>query len=78
MGKKSSFIEFDSSPWTPLKIPVRKSKIAFVTTGGIYTADQDPFDMTDPDGDSTFREIPADTKESQLRVSHKVECSICA
>ncbi|MBU3914500.1 hypothetical protein KKA14_03110 [bacterium] len=68
--EKSRFLEFNDSPWTPLTKPVKECKLAFITTGGIHTIDQKPFDMTDPDGDPTFREIPADVLESDLRITH--------
>ncbi len=67
---KSEFLEFKDSPWTPLGKPIKECKLAFVTTGGIHTAKQHPYNMNDPQGDPTFREIPADTLESDLRITH--------
>ena len=42
-------------PWTPLRKSLSESRLALVTTAGVHHRDQPPFDMTDPDGDPTFR-----------------------
>jgi D-proline reductase (dithiol) PrdB len=44
-----------------------ESKIAVMTTGGVYVEGQKPFDT---DGDWSFREIPLDTQLDQLRIAH--------
>ena len=58
---------FDDTPWSPLKKRLSESKVAVLTTGGIYVAGQEPFDT---DGDWSYREIPLDTPLEQLRVAH--------
>ena len=65
--QKSEFIEFNDSPWTQLAREVNQSRLALITTGGVHLKSQTPFDMTDPAGDPTFREIPANTKVLQDR-----------
>ncbi|MEJ2695869.1 MAG: glycine/sarcosine/betaine reductase selenoprotein B family protein [Candidatus Sulfobium sp.] len=47
--------ESEGVPWTPVKKPLKESKIAIVTTAGVHHRDQTPFDMTDPDGDPSYR-----------------------
>jgi len=66
----SKFIEFSDSPWTPFDKDISKCRLALVTTGGIHLTSQKPFDMKDPAGDPTFREIPADTRPADLKITH--------
>ncbi|MBU2026467.1 MAG: glycine/sarcosine/betaine reductase selenoprotein B family protein [Pseudomonadota bacterium] len=57
-----------SAPWTPITKPLSESRVALISSGGIYRKDQPPFK---PDkNDLTFREIPADTDAGDLRISH--------
>jgi len=44
-------------PWSPPSKPLCKSRVALVSTAGVHHSWQDPFDMKDPDGDPSFREI---------------------
>lgn len=41
-----------------------------ITTGGVHLSSQHPFNMKDPSGDSSFREIPADTTPDNLSITH--------
>lgn len=65
------FVESTSVPWTPMEKPVRASTIALVTTAGVHRQADPPFDMTDPDGDPSFRVIPVDTPRGEVRITHK-------
>jgi D-proline reductase (dithiol) PrdB len=67
---RSKFIEFSDSPWTPLDKDISKCRLALVTTGGVHLKLQKPFDMKDPAGDPTFREIPADARPADLTITH--------
>ena len=60
-------MHFDAAPWAPFKKRLSESKIAVMTTGGVYVEGQKPFDT---DGDWSFREIPLDTPLDQLRIAH--------
>jgi len=60
-------MHFDEAPWAPFKKRLSESKIAVMTTGGVYVEGQKPFDT---DGDWSFREIPLDTQLDQLRIAH--------
>lgn len=60
-------MKFDEAPWTPFKKRLSESKVAVMTTGGIYVEGQEPFNT---DGDWSYREIPLDTPLDQLRVAH--------
>ena len=41
-----------------------------VTTAGLHLDSDRPFDVDDPRGDASFREIPADVEVSRLRIAH--------
>ena len=58
---------FNSTPWSPFKKRLSESKVAVLTTGGVYVEGQKPFDT---DGDWSYREIPLDTTSEQFRVAH--------
>jgi len=57
-------------PWTSLTKPLDECAVALVTTAGVHRRDQQPFDMHDPDGDPTFREIDAGTPRRDLMITH--------
>jgi D-proline reductase (dithiol) PrdB len=69
-ARHSKFIEFSDSPWTPLTKATHQCRLSLVTTGGVHLMSQPPFDMMDPAGDPTFREIPADTSPKDLGITH--------
>ena len=58
---------FDTTPWAPFTKSLAESRIAVLTTGGIHTCDQEPFNV---DGDWSYREIPLDTPLEDFRVAH--------
>ena len=60
----------DDVPWTPLGRPVASCRVALVTTAGVHTADQRPFDMEDSDGDPGWRPLPGDTPPDGWRITH--------
>jgi D-proline reductase (dithiol) PrdB len=66
----STFIESSDSPWTQFDKDISKCRLALVTTGGVHLKSQKPFDMKDASGDPTFREIPAETRPSELTITH--------
>jgi len=45
-------------PFVRPKKPLDRSRLALVTTGGIHLPDQPRFDIDDPAGDFSYREIP--------------------
>lgn len=66
----------DPIPWTPLARSLRDSRIAAVTTAGIYNKDDDPpFDAEREKrepmwGDPTYRRIARDIRQDQIGASH--------
>ena len=69
-AKKGDFITHEDSPFTPLAKPLSQCRLALVTTGGVHHMDQKPFDMIDPQGDPTFREIHATAAPENLTITH--------
>lgn len=53
-------------PWSEPVLPLRRSVVALVTTGGVHLRSQTPFDIDDPEGDAGFREIPVETQRELL------------
>ena len=69
--QKYAAIRFEKVPWTPLHKPLSECKFSLVTTGGIHLKTDEPFNMENPAGDSSFREIPADVNSDDLQITHK-------
>jgi D-proline reductase (dithiol) PrdB len=44
--------------------------VSLFTTGGVHLKSDKPFDIEDPHGDWTFREIPTDINTSDLTITH--------
>lgn len=69
-AKGAELVVNTTTPFSPLNKPLEQCCIALVTTGGIHTRDQKPFDMLDKGGDSSYRELPSDIKVEQLTITH--------
>ena len=46
-----------------MKKPLDRSRLALVTTGGVHLPDQARFDIDDPAGDCSYREIPKEATD---------------
>jgi len=57
-------------PFTRLTKPLAECTVALITTGGVHLTSQPPFDMADPDGDASLREIPGDVALADLTITH--------
>ncbi len=68
--KKSRGPVFDDSPWNPLNKPIKDCNVSLITTGGVHLRTQKAFNMDEPNGDHTYREIAADTDVSRLKITH--------
>ncbi len=63
-------LEYDTTPWTPLRQPLAQSTLALCTTAGLHVRSDAPF-ITDPKGgDAPFRILPADTPAGEMLQSH--------
>ena len=69
-SQRAKFIEFYDSPWTPLTKETAHCRLALITTGGVHLKSNTPFDMNDPLGDPTYREIPYDAALTDLIITH--------
>src|SRR5210317_1089480 len=61
----------DPVPWTPLKKPLAESRLVLVSSAGIVTAKQKPFDSAIRGGDPSIREIPSDVEVGNLTETHR-------
>ena len=58
-------------PFAPLRKPLRQCTGVLITTAGVHLRSQPPFDLENPDGDASSREIPGTTPDEELVISHK-------
>ncbi len=65
---KSVASELPAKPWQPITQAPFQAKLMLVTTGGVHTPEQPPFDMGNSHGDTSFRWIPKN--QSDFRITH--------
>jgi D-proline reductase (dithiol) PrdB len=53
-------LNYNMVPFARPGKPLRESRLTLVTTGGVHLPDQPRFDIDDPSGDCSYREIPTD------------------
>ena len=58
---------YDTTPNSPLILPLRECNVALITTAGFYIEGQEPF----KNGDCSYREIPNSIQTHELRIGHK-------
>jgi D-proline reductase (dithiol) PrdB len=68
--RSHQFVEFNDVPWTPFKGKAARSRVALITTAGVHLKRDVAFNMRDPAGDPTFREIPADAAAGAWTITH--------
>ncbi len=61
----------DPVPCAPLPRALNESRLALVTTAGLHTSDEPPFDGSIRAGDASYREIPNTIATASLLESHK-------
>lgn len=59
----------DDVPWTPLAKPLNQCRVALITSSGLIRKSDQPFDLSNPHGDPSFRVIPSDTDPAELTLS---------
>lgn len=64
---------YRQSQWThPAAVkPLRESRVVLVTTAGLHTPEQPPFDSSIKGGDCSFRWIPGDVAVEELLIAHR-------
>jgi D-proline reductase (dithiol) PrdB len=71
-GKTAALVDLSSGiPFARVTKPLAQARLALITTAGVHLATQPPFDMDNPDGDATYREIPTQAPRNQLTITHK-------
>jgi D-proline reductase (dithiol) PrdB len=70
-ARRHRFVEATAVPWARVIRPITDSTVALVTTAGVHLRSDPPFDMSDPDGDPSFRVIPRDADPRQLGITHR-------
>ncbi len=63
----------DPVPWTPLRKPLRDSRLALISSAAFVLPEQEPFDESIRGGDPSFREIPSHTDPTRLTDMHRSE-----
>ncbi|MDI6879823.1 MAG: glycine/sarcosine/betaine reductase selenoprotein B family protein [Desulfitobacteriaceae bacterium] len=63
------WLKFSASPFTPLRKPLSQSRLALISSAGIFREDQEPFDPW-AINDLSFRLIPVETAYKKLRLAH--------
>jgi D-proline reductase (dithiol) PrdB len=69
-ARTASIAESSDVPWTQMRKPLSAARICLVTTGGLHLKSDQPFNMDDPNGDSSFRAIPATATRDDLTITH--------
>ncbi len=69
-SKRFQAVQGNTIPWTPLSKPLADCRIALVTTGGVHLQSDPPFDMSDKQGDPSFRRFPATVNVADLQITH--------
>jgi D-proline reductase (dithiol) PrdB len=62
--------ESESIPWVPVTKTLADSKVALVTTAGVHHSHQTPFDMSNPNGDPSYRLLAGKTIGSDYTITH--------
>jgi D-proline reductase (dithiol) PrdB len=71
-GRTDGLVTLDDQiPFASFGSHFADATVALITTGGVHLPDQPPFDMENPDGDATYREIPGMTDPAEIVITHK-------
>ncbi len=70
MHEDANFTANETIAWAPLRKPLAECSVALVSTAGVHLKSQPAHDLLNPHGDTSFREIPGDTRTSDLAVDH--------
>lgn len=66
------WVENESAPWAEFDKSLTESKVAVISTGGLYVKGDKPFEIENrKDVDESFREIPLNIEPDQLEIAHE-------
>src|SRR5207245_10789383 len=69
IGHGYPLVENARAPFTPARRALSMANLALIVSAGAYIDGTDPFDVSAPDGDFTFRDIPSQIDLRDLRFS---------
>lgn len=69
-AKSARIIENATVPWVQAEGDPLEGPVALVTTAGVHLRSQRPFDMEDPEGDCSFRDIPSSSSPEEITITH--------
>jgi D-proline reductase (dithiol) PrdB len=69
IDKSYPFVENARAPFTPLRRSLSMLNLALISSAGAYIDGTEPFDISAPGGDFTFREIPTEIHPGDLLFS---------
>jgi D-proline reductase (dithiol) PrdB len=67
IGDSYPFVKNRRAPFSPARRALPMLNLALISSAGAYIDGTDPFDTSAPDGDFSFREIPAEIQADELR-----------
>jgi D-proline reductase (dithiol) PrdB len=67
IGNSYPFVKNRRAPFSPARRALPMLNLALISSAGAYIDGTDPFDTSAPDGDLSFREIPAEIRAEELR-----------
>lgn len=70
-ARARTLVQDDAIPFAPLRKPLARCQAALITTAGVHRTSDPPFDMQNPDGDASYRVIPAGAAAAELTITHK-------
>ena len=63
-------VEFETTPWAPLRKDLSQSKMALVSTAGLHLRGDKPFVNDLQGGDPSYRVIPSSASSTDILQSH--------
>jgi len=71
-GRTQQLVDLSNGiPFARFTKALARSRVALVTTAGVHLKSQPPFDMVNPEGDATFRELPDTSARADMMITHK-------
>jgi D-proline reductase (dithiol) PrdB len=67
IGDSYPFVKNRRAPFSPARRALPMLNLALISSAGAYIDGTDPFDTSAPDGDLSFREIPAEIRAEELQ-----------
>ena len=67
VGPDYPYVKNRRAPFTPARRALPMLNLALISSAGAYIDGTTPFDTNDPSGDVSFREIPLEVEESDLK-----------